>query len=291
MRFLLKEFFAGRNYGSARDALEHLQTVSDRIKIKPKPVREFPMSPFTKIVLELAPLHLRGQYKLCEIARCILEKDKKPITPQTLRSMHHKVRRALLSLKRKELIPQTTVHDKPLGSRKIRDVPLSEVNQHIGIIHAVLNRGHRFLPFYWRKVMSYHTAVELGRDAVHWALETHDPKAGACFFTHASNAVARELSREARARRKTVSLDARSQGDKRTLHEKIGFRNAEFDESDLELLIRSRLVEPHQIGVFGLVAIFGHSKADLARHFKVSREAIRRIYNKAAQLIQNRRKQ
>ncbi|MFH0713430.1 MAG: hypothetical protein V1722_03130 [Candidatus Micrarchaeota archaeon] len=284
----LKAAFANRNYENVTAVLTHVDEISRAIRTEPKLVKKTrSLSPFNSRVLELAPRHFNGgYYSNFGIACAILGLKRKDIKKEELQKVKVKVSAAIAILQAKGLIEPIRWY-RPQSAKKLRDATPAEIERHVGLIHAVLKKGHRFLSSNWRRHLSYQTAVEIGKEGLRKAIESHDPKTCA-FSTHAFTKISAEIAKAAARKRREISLDKPIRDEKRTLHEVIGTTTVDptaFETSDLELLLSSKRAKPHYIGVYALKHIYGHDYAEIARHFGTKRQAVQSTNSKAEEII------
>lgn len=286
---LIARYFAGPRYITVEEVLNKVEEISSQIQLKssttPRIARE---SQLIRLVHELAPMYLHGHYKVKEMVHEILRREGKSTTEFNI--TQRRVRKALMKLKERRLIPLTTPHDKS-RQPKLRDVTPAQVKKHIGLVHFILQRGHKFVVSNWRRHLSYKEAQEIGEEALREALEIHNP-ARYALSAIAVPYIAGRISQAVRTKRRQsrfVSMDQPGNRDERTLHEKIAapaVKQPELQRS-LETLLRSRLLQNHHLAVFAL-RMYGHKFGQIAGHFGAKRQAAYGLYKRAVKFLKRR---
>ncbi len=289
----IKMRFKGISYGSVEDLLTHADKISRKIQVREKAIKLRPLSVFERRVLRLAPRFLAGQYQRKKMALHLLKRGG-VYTPSEvqLREMSRKVSMAMTLLRRRSLIRLTTKRDRPTSVLKLREAMPEEVENHMGLVNAVLSRGHKFLASDWRRFLSFEQAREIGRIGLARGIETHDPAKGA-LSTHACNRIASEVAKEVKRLRRfaslEVSLEAKPSQDSRSPEEKLGTPSPdpEVFQNKLQVLLRKkRRLATHHVLVWTLNHVFGHSFTDIGKHFGVSRQAVHFLVKKADKELQ-----
>ncbi len=265
--------FKGREYTDIASVLRHAEEISRVIKSRSvkKVQAQRPLSELALKVQKVAPTFLRfGQYDRRAIITAVSTPENL-VTPTRLSNV-------LRVLKKRGLIPSTTVSKLPRLT-KFRTATQRDIEANIGLVHAVLKRGHPFLPSNWRQHLSYNNALNIGRMALAYAIETHNPTRGA-LSTHACNLIAGHVSSALRThftrQPREQSMDEPHRGSSgRTLRDVIGVASPkpELFENDLSKLLYHQIY-PHRIMIWVLTKMYGHTLSELAAHFGVSRTLI-----------------
>ncbi|MFH0713439.1 MAG: sigma factor-like helix-turn-helix DNA-binding protein [Candidatus Micrarchaeota archaeon] len=252
-------------------------------KLTNLPEEPTPLSTFQQQVLDLAPRFItpKGKYKILEIAKAIAGQTSNEIDWEIVNKAHRKVQSAFNHLREQGLIKKG-VKNIAIKQRVARE---EDIEGNAGLIHATLNRGHRYLPKDWRAYISREEAAELGQIALVRAIEAHDPTKGT-LSNYAFCAIAGKIGAEVRKRRRhglPVSLDQPQRpDDERTLYDKLGTPAKEdnMPKEALEHMFRlyqRRKIKPSHAAIWTLRHVFGHTLQEIGDHFKVKRQRIKQI--------------
>ncbi len=252
---------------------------------EPKKSRALPLSSFDLQVKQLALKHLRGQYQRMKIVTAIFQQQRKTPTNQEHSAMYARVKIAIDKLKHRGEIPPTSSGDKLPRVEKRRDATPDEIRKNMGLVHSVIQRGHKWMPRNWRKHLSHQQAVEVGVEGLRRAIEHHDPTKGE-LSTYAVPNIAGAIAREVRRKMKLVSLDVQLRNG-RTLHEKLGTKTEEPAREDIRGTIE-KMFAMHRKGVLPArsmtivtLRLMDHTLEEVGNHFKVTRERVRQIQRDA----------
>ncbi|MFH0714131.1 MAG: hypothetical protein V1722_05715 [Candidatus Micrarchaeota archaeon] len=286
-----RAFFNSRRYRTPVDVLSDAEVISQQMRLHPV-VEKLPKpeKPLSTLQAKALRATRRGQWSLEQIARQHLKASGKvngtrPSATQ-LSHMVVLVHQAMAQLRAKGLIKKVPLLELP----KLRDVTSADIKKHLGLVHHVLNRGHRFLVPGWQRFFDHDTAASFGMTGLLRALETYDPKRDCKFSRHAGNYIAAAVNEAVRREmgRGEVSLDELDETG-RSLYNDLPVLPVGTDflePSPIALLLRHPRHTARELLYLTLHDIYGYSIGDIGRHFDVSREMINVFRHRAMRKVQ-----
>ncbi|MFH0713139.1 MAG: sigma-70 family RNA polymerase sigma factor [Candidatus Micrarchaeota archaeon] len=285
----VKHYFNRRSYCTAGELLDRASEVS-RLAIVPlverseelkrkQPPR--PLSPFARAVLKLAPEHLNGQYRRIALTVSFMKRYPALARGRKRLAVERKVSDTLSLLKKQGLIPVTAVSDKPRAPR-LRVATNEDIRKNKALVHLVLSgkaRGNypQVVRSSWRNLLSSEEATAAGRIGLVNAIETYRPERGA-FSTHAAICISTAVRDEMRRKRRQTRFKVWRGGDEQLAPEvPVPPRERIGEQEDIERVMHSGKLEPHELMVLTLNQVFGHNYEEIGLPMGASRQAIHHI--------------